>query len=266
MTDDPADDRADDRAHDLVARLADLHRRTTMVGWDFTVLEGATTSDDPPWDFDADCLAAMRRAGRGTVVDLGTGGGERLSALLDRLPGGSGATVVATEGWAPNEPVARERLAPFGVPVLAYDAEADLRMPFADGSVDVVMARHEAYDAAEVARVLAPGGTFLTQQVDGRDTFELRDRFGGDAPYPDVRLDRARPGLERAGLTVDVAEEWRGRLRFADVEAVVTYLALTPWTVPGFDPADHAAPLAELHRAGPVDVTQLRFRCYVRRP
>ncbi|MFC7876933.1 class I SAM-dependent methyltransferase [Isoptericola sp. NPDC057391] len=256
----------DDRADDLVTRLADLYRRTTMVGWDFTVLNGATTSDELPWDFEADCLAAMRRALHGTVVDLGTGGGERLSTLLDQLPARSGATVVATEGWAPNEPVARERLAPYGVPVLAYDAEAGPRMPFADGSVDVLMARHEAYDAVEVARVLAPGGVFLTQQVDGRDAFELRDGFGAESLYPHVRLDRARPDLERAGLTVDVADEWRGRLRFADVEAVVTYLALTPWTVPGFDVATHAERLVALHRSGPVDVTQARFRCTARKP
>jgi len=256
----------DDRDDDLVAALADVHRRTTMVGWDFAVLEGTTTADDPPWDFEADCLDALRRAGR--VVDLGTGGGERLTALLDRLPGrrrDPDGSVVATEGWAPNEPVARERLAPYGVPVVAYDAETDPRLPFADGSVDLVMARHEAYDAAEVARVLAPGGVFLTQQVDGRDAFELRDWFGGDALYPDVRLDRARPDLERAGLIADVADEWRGRLRFADVEAVVTYLALTPWTVPGFDVTAHAERLAALHRAGPVVVTQRRFRCHARK-
>ncbi|MFE5339270.1 class I SAM-dependent methyltransferase [Isoptericola sp. NPDC056578] len=249
-----------------MTRLVDLYRRTTMVGWDFAALAGATTSDDPPWDFEADCLASMQHAGRGTVVDLGTGGGERLSALLDRLPTGSGATVVATEGWAPNEPVARERLAPYGVPVLAYDAEADPRMPFADGSVDVLMARHEAYDAAEVARVLAPGGAFLTQQVDGRDAFELRDAFGAEPLYPHVRLDRARPDLERAGLTVDAADEWRGRLRFADVEAVVAYLALTPWTVPGFDVATQVERPVELHGSGPVDVTQVRFRCTARKP
>ncbi|MFI2105435.1 class I SAM-dependent methyltransferase [Isoptericola sp. NPDC019693] len=257
------DDRADDLADDLVAALSDVHRRTTMVGWDFAVLAGSTTSDDPPWDFEADSLDALRRARR--AVDLGTGGGERLSALLDRLPAGCAPSVVATEGWEPNEPVARERLTPYGVPVVAYDAEAEPSLPFADGSVDLLMARHESYDAAEVARVLAPGGVFLTQQVDGRDTAELRDWFGGEALYPDVRLDRARPDLERAGLTVDVADEWRGRLRFADVEAVVTYLALTPWTVPGFDPADHAERLAELHRAGPVDVTQVRFRCSARK-
>ncbi|MEL7977789.1 methyltransferase domain-containing protein [Isoptericola sp. F-RaC21] len=248
----------------LVAALADVHRRTTMVGWDFAVLDGAMTSENPPWDFEADCLAAMRRAR--TVVDLGTGGGERLAALLDRLPAGTAPSVVATEGWVPNEPVARERLAPYGVPVVPYDAEAAPRLPFADASVDLVMARHEAYDAAEVARVLTPGGAFLTQQVDGRDLVELRDWFGAELLYPEVRLDRARADLERAGLTVVVADEWQGRARFADVEALVTYLALTPWTVPGFEPAAHPGRLAELHRGGAVDVTQVRFRCSARTP
>ena len=42
-------------------------------------------------------------------------------------------------------------------------------MPFADGRFEVVLNRHEAYDAAEVRRVLSHGDRFLTQQVDGRD-------------------------------------------------------------------------------------------------
>ena len=36
-------------------------------------------------------------------------------------------------------------------------------MPWGDGEFDLVMNRHESYDLAEVARVLSPGGLFLTQ-------------------------------------------------------------------------------------------------------
>jgi SAM-dependent methyltransferase len=116
--------------------------------------------------------------------------------------------------------------------VVGYDADADGSLPFDDDSLDLVMSRHERVDAGEVARVLAPGGILLSQQVDGRDAEELRDWFGDKQQYPKARLDVEREAAERAGLVVDVAEEWAGRMEFADVEALVTYMALVPWNVP----------------------------------
>jgi len=76
----------------------------------------------------------------------------------------------ATEAYEPNVALARERLGPLGVTVLPYRSD-DLvggPLPFDDASLDVVLDRHESYGACEVARVLAPRGRFLTQQVDGR--------------------------------------------------------------------------------------------------
>ena len=65
-----------------IAQLQDIYAQSKMVGWDFSRLDGRLKSDDPWWDFDADCFAAMGRASR--TVDLGTGGGERPRGLLDR--------------------------------------------------------------------------------------------------------------------------------------------------------------------------------------
>ena len=55
-------------------------------------------------------------------------------------------------------------------------------MPFEDSRFDVVLNRHELDDPAEVFRVLRPGGVFLTQQVDGRDSEETHALFGGRRP------------------------------------------------------------------------------------
>jgi len=85
-----------------------------------------------------------------------------------------------------------------------------------------VLDRHEAYVAAEVARVLAPGGTFWTQQVDGRDLAETVALFDGTLQYPDVTLTRFRTHAERAGLLVDDAREWVGAMVFAGVATLVS--------------------------------------------
>ena len=258
---------------DLLLRLHRAYTEAEMRGWDFSVLDGRLEAENPPWDFEADCLAALRHAGQagragepGRAVDLGTGGGERVLRLLAGLPADQRPELTATEGWEPNLPVATENLAPHGIPVVAYDAEKGDRLPFASASLDLIMCRHEAVELAEVARVLAPGGVLLDQQVDGRDAQELRDWFGGEPQYPQVRVDVDQQAAIDAGLVVDVAEEWSGAMEFADVEALVTYLGLVPWDVADFRVEDHAAQLHRLAGLAPIRVTQRRFRLSAHQP
>ncbi len=65
--------------------------------------------------------------------------------------------------------------------------------------------RHEAYVAAEVLRVMRPGGRFLTQQVDGRNFPETQAIFGGQCNYPDITLARGQlEGRTRLRWTVQL--------------------------------------------------------------
>lgn len=217
-------------------------------GWDFSHLAGRLTEDDPPWDFEAECRACLARSRH--VLDMGTGGGERLAALSDVLP----ADTIATEGWAPNLPVATARLAQLSIPVLEYDSEADppMAMPFRDARFDLVMNRHESFDPRELIRVLAPGGVFLTQQV-GADDCGESDEIFGPLPRPDVTLEVVTGQLADAGFRVEAAAEWRGTYRFHDVGALVGYFKLVPWRVPDdFSVDTYADTLLRLHAEGPA--------------
>lgn len=144
-------------------------------GWDFSALEGRWRVGHPPWDYRA--IAREHLARSSCFLDLGTGGGEFLASLTP-LPAGS----YATEGYAPNLEVARRRLDPLGVEVLSISP--DNRIPLGDGAVDLVLNRHEEFDAREVHRVLSPGGRFVTQQVGGRNCEELRAIFGAKPHRP----------------------------------------------------------------------------------
>lgn len=247
----------------LVAALREVHAQSKMVGWDFSRLDGRLISDDPWWDFEVDCRSAMSRAER--ILDLGTGGGERLLGLLDQIDT-HGKSIVATEGWEPNVGVARDALSACGVDVVWYDVERGERMPFPDGHFDLVMSRHEAIDASEVARVLSPGGRFLTQQVDGHDSEEIHEWFDEPFVYPQVTSRQYVEDLAAAGLSIEVADDWQGRMEFTDVEALVTYLALVPWDAPTFTVDAHAERLVALAKNPPIDVTQRRFRVYATKP
>jgi SAM-dependent methyltransferase len=239
-----------------------------MVGWDFSHLEddGRLVADEVPWDFDEDCLRAMRDSSR--IIDLGTGGGERLAGLLDKLGADKRCDkqIIATEGWTPNIPLARQTLAEYGVAVREYDSETNPHMPFPDTCADLIMSRHESFDPAEIARVLVPGGMFMTQQVDGHDAAELHEWFGTEFLYPEVSVDNGMSGLHKAGMVIDKSETWQGIMRFSDIEALIEYMALVPWDVPGFTVEGNAARLELLSRQPAINVTQCRFRIYAHKP
>ena len=229
-----------------------------FAGWDFSHLKGRWVEEDPPWSYEA--LARAGLHGARAAVDLGTGGGERLARLADAFP----SRMFATEGYPPNVALARQRLAPLGVMVVAYHSEDVVGgpLPFASGSLSVMLARHESYDAREAARVLEPGGLFLTQQVHGRSLADLRKAFGIVTAL-DVTLERSVQDLRDAGLTIDRAEEWCGASTFHDVGAVVYALRALPWEVPRFSVVRHEAVLrtlqTRLEREGALRFTNGRF-------
>lgn len=233
-----------------------------FVGWDFSWLGDRMTVDPLPWDYTA--LVAKRAKRSPDLLDLGTGGGEWLADLVER-PG----RTVATEAWPPNVPVAAARLRPLGVAVVQVDPAADNvvqvpderrgRLPFRDGTFHLVVDRHEAFVAAEVARVLAPGGRFLTQQLGG--SYEgFYQLLGLPPPPPAPPWDLASAVAQVEAARLDVVGAGRGEeaYRFGDVGALAWYLRAIPWIVPGFSPRAHRSRLAALHDViaarGPLSV------------
>ena len=134
------------------------------------------------------------RMGRATAaLDIETGGGEVLATVTRRPP-----TLVATESWPPNVALARARLRPLGAVVVAVaDAPA---LPFRTASFDLVVSRHPVvvlWD--EIARVLRPGGTYLSQQIGAGTNRELTDFMMGPQPVSRASQRGQRPGRGRGG-------------------------------------------------------------------
>jgi SAM-dependent methyltransferase len=209
-------------------------------GWDFSYLDGRMIEEKPPWSYAA--WAAQLMAGASSVLDMGTGGGERLLALRAHWP----KKVVVTEDYPPNVQLATERLAPLGVRVVDAALNRYTPMPFAAGEFDLVLNRHSGINPAEVARVLTPGGTFLTQQVHGLWAQDLIAAFGAKPAWPEATLEDNVRSLRNAGLAIVAAEEWSGAFSFTDVGAIVFYLKAIPWLVDGFSVETHLAHLLAL--------------------
>jgi Methyltransferase domain len=212
-----------------------------VPGWDLAQLGSRVTIDGPAWDFSSTVVEHGRRVQR--MLDVDTGGGEWLASLAHRPE-----HTVATESWAPNVAIARERLSTLGVDVVAAEPVPDNveqhggepSLPFADGSFELVTARHAAYVPREIARVLASAGTFLTQQVGG-DYGDFYEALGLARP-PVARvwtLELATAQLRGAGLSVVDGAEGVETTTFSDADALEWYLTAVPWTVTGFSPERH---------------------------
>ena len=215
-----------------------------FAGWDFSRLDGRLSEEATPWDYRALVTAAL--PGCAALLDMGTGGGEFLASLAPLSP-----LTCATEGFAPNIPVARARLEPLGIAVSAVPPEDAPPLPFADGRFDLVLSRHESYDPAEVRRVLRPGGRFITQQVGGESDRELNRLLAASQPdngFAFWTLDYAREQLLAVGFAIALAAEAFPRKRFADIGALAYYLKAIRWQIPDFDVDKYFSRLQEAHR------------------
>ncbi|MBF5031844.1 MULTISPECIES: class I SAM-dependent methyltransferase [unclassified Micromonospora] len=233
-----------------------------VEGWGFDWLRGRATEERPPWGYAR--LVGERMAAVNAALDIDTGGGEVLAEVPAPPP-----LLVATEAWPPNVPVARRHLRPLGASVVRVGDRPPL--PFRDAAFDLVVSRHPVHTWwGEVARVLRPGGAYLSQQIGPGTMRELSEAVLGPLPPPEHRHPEAAVAEARAaGLTVVDLREATLRAVFHDIGAVVWFLRKVVWTVPGFTVGrytDELRRLDERIRAeGPFVAYARRFLIEARR-
>ena len=234
-----------------------------VAGWDFSWFDGRATEERPPWGYAR--LMGERMGNVDRALDIETGGGEVL-ASVPRPP----KLLVATESWPPNVEVAHRRLASLGARVVAV-ADAP-RLPFVGATFDLVVSRHPVVTLwDEIARVLRPGGTYLSQQIGAGTNRELTDFMMGPQPVNQRRsVQSLRAAAEAAGLEVVDLQSCALRVEFYDVAAIVYFLRKVHWTVPDFSVPKYDRQLRDVHdhieREGAFVSTARRILLEARKP
>ncbi|MFC8801422.1 class I SAM-dependent methyltransferase [Promicromonospora sp. NPDC057138] len=214
-------------------------------GWDFSWFAGRATEERPGWGYVRLCGERLGRAD--AVLDVDTGGGEVFAealGLASRVPG----VVRATEAWAPNHELASAALEPFGgVVTLVDDGAAPI--PFDDGTFGLVTGRHPvSFPYAEAARVLAPSGTLLVQEVGAGSNRALYEFLMGPQEDRDAEyLDQVRAQVSGVGLELVRLQDALTKVEFFDLAAVVHFLRKVLWTVPDFSVEKYQDRLRDLH-------------------
>ena len=196
-------------------------------GWDFSHISGRySEEDDLPWDYRA--IIHAFRSPEHRLLDMDTGGGEFLLSLDHPH-----ANTAAMEAYGPNVLLCKQTLIPLGVDFREGGAA---HIPFADEAFDLVLNRHGDFDAAEIARVLRPGGLFITQQVGAENDRELVQLLLPDArtPFPDQTLACTEEKFRAAGFEIIESREAFRPIRFYDVGALVWFARIIEWEFPGF--------------------------------
>lgn len=238
--------------------------RAPVDDWDFSWLDGRAIEERPSWHyFD---LVAEHAASATCLLDIETGTGNLLADLPVLPP-----LAVGTDAHPPSIACAAPRLRARRAH-LVQTTPADLRLPVRSGSFDLVVSRHPiATDWTEVARVLALGGRYLSQQIGPDSLRDLSEALMGPQPPGTSRSpDDARRAASGAGLVVDRLEAERPRTTFHDIGAVVYFLRLVVWIVPGFSVDRYRPQLRRLHHHiaehGAFETTASRFLLTAHKP
>ncbi|MDD4743581.1 MAG: class I SAM-dependent methyltransferase, partial [Eubacteriales bacterium] len=115
--------------------------QASFIGWDFSYLDGKYEQEPTPWRYE-DLVRRVLTPDM-HLLDMGTGGGERLATFHHPWH-----LVSVTEGWDRNYRLLLETLRPKGVDVQFVGDDQCLN--FADHSFDIVLNAHEAFQISEV--------------------------------------------------------------------------------------------------------------------
>ncbi|MBQ8510037.1 MAG: class I SAM-dependent methyltransferase [Clostridia bacterium] len=215
------------RQDELLARWRAEERAAHIHGWDFSYIEGRYSEEALPWDYRAVILRQLRPEMK--LLDIDTGGGEFLLSLNHPH-----RNISATEAYPPNAALCRETLLPLGIDF--READGGERLPFDDGTFDMVINRHGNFNAREIHRVLKDGGMFITQQVGAENDRELVELLLGKIPlpFPEQYLSVAARKFREAGFTIADERECFRPIRFYDIGALVWFARVIEWEFPNF--------------------------------
>ena len=193
-----------------------------------------------PWEYQDVVLRYLRPSD--AVLDIGTGGGERLRALAGAFARGLGIDAdAAMVRFAAENSAAGN---------LNFRVCSD-RLESVTETYDVIIDRHAPFDLSAVSAYLRPGGYFVTQQVGERNMACVKAALGQTAVPPAIR----RQAFAGSGLKLLAFLEYDVEYVVRDIESLVFWLSALDPAHADVDGRSALASAATLNRvlAGNVD-------------
>jgi hypothetical protein len=162
-----------------------------------------------PWEY----LEVVRRYLRPTdeVLDIGTGGGDRLHDLAGAFSSGLGIDL--------DPAMVRFAAENSAAPNVSFRVGSD-RLESVPEKFDVIIDRHAPFDLGAIAAHLRPGGYFVTQQVGERNMACVKAALGQPPQAPAIR----RQSFAASGLHLLAFGEYDVEYVVRDIGSLVFWL------------------------------------------
>ena len=147
--------------------------------WDFSMFEIQSESLTK-WDL-YEILKKLANK-KSKILDLGTGGGEKLLRSFPEC-----AEILGTDFSEGMIETAKKNLTQSGRQNISFRLMDNLHMDVPDNYYDIVVARNTITDPKQIYRCLKPGGYLLIQGVDKYDCWSLKRIFGKGQSYNNER-------------------------------------------------------------------------------
>lgn len=221
--------------------LAVADRVGDRTGWDFTRVRASR--DPVPWYYGEVVRRYLRPNNR--VLDTGTGGGEKFISLAAHF--GRGVGIDSSQSMIET---ALARLTPTLAERITFEQMSVHELRFEDATFDAVLNRHSVVNPGEIARVLRPGGVFITQQVGPRNAENVTRVFGCGPggqyrTQPGQDVDSLAKTFAALNCAIVCRAEYDVPYRYRDLESFLFWLKAIP--VPeDFDIDRHWAQIAQI--------------------
>lgn len=205
----------------LYNKIEQLH------GWDFSRINCVVEGDN--WDMYEEIAKQCKSSD--LLLDIGTGGGEQILPLADALlllVGIDHSPEMIDSAHANAGNTSRSN-----VRFLTMSAN---NLTFPEHFFNIVSCRQSPFCAQEVAKVLMPGGAFVTQQVAEDDKLNLKQAFRRGQAFgspPGELCDRYVKELQSAGFGNVQHFEYRTTEYYQTAADLIFLLAHTP-IIPDF--------------------------------
>ena len=150
-----------------------------IKNWDFSEIK-YTEESLTNWDIYA--LLNEKATKNSYILDLGTGGGEK---LLENFP--EVKKIVGTDLSPEMIKTAKINLEKSKRKNIEFRVMDNLNMNVEDDSFDIVVARHTCINPKQIYKCLKKGGILLLRGVDKLDCFELKKMYGKGQAYNDIK-------------------------------------------------------------------------------
>jgi len=153
-------------------------RYEELGNWDFSSINCEEEYENN-WDMYEEIKKYSNE--KSLILDLGTGGGEK---IISKMPKNVGM-IIGTD-LSPNMiKTAKENLKKHPEIKAKFSVMDNLKIEFPDGLFDIVSARHTVINAKEIYRVLNEKGILIVRGVDKYDCWDLKELFGGGQSFND---------------------------------------------------------------------------------